>query len=73
MPVVKRQAAAQRIAEGAPLVARWHKQFVRRLRPPLPALTEAESLECFSCFDTEDFGIGYRAFLAKQKPQFRGR
>ncbi len=67
------QAAAQRIAEGAPLVARWHKQFVRRLRPPPPALTEAESLECFRCFDTEDFGIGYRAFLAKQKPQFRGR
>lgn len=67
------QAAAQRIADGAPLVARWHKQFVRRLRPPLPALTEAESLACFDCFDTEDFAIGYRAFLAKQKPQFRGR
>jgi enoyl-CoA hydratase len=26
-------AAARRIAEGAPLVARWHKQFVRRLTP----------------------------------------
>src|SRR3546814_11136587 len=30
------RAAARRIAEGAPLVARWHKQIARRLghRPP---------------------------------------
>jgi enoyl-CoA hydratase/carnithine racemase len=27
-------ATAQRIAEGAPLVARWHKQFARRWRTP---------------------------------------
>ncbi len=29
-------AAAQRIAEGAPLVARWHKKFARRLADPQP-------------------------------------
>ena len=29
--------------------------------------------ECFDCFDTEDFRIGYAAFLAKQKPKFVGR
>ncbi len=28
------QATAQRIAEGAPLVARWHKRFARRLADP---------------------------------------
>ncbi len=65
-------ATAQRIADGAPLVARWHKQFARRLADPRP-LTPAEQEECFDCFDTEDFRIGYAAFLAKQKPAFRGR
>jgi enoyl-CoA hydratase/carnithine racemase len=66
------RATAERIAEGAPLVARWHKHFARRLRQTRP-LTEAEYLECFDCFDTEDFRIGYRAFLAKQRPAFEGR
>ena len=64
--------AAQRIAEGAPLVARWHKKFARRLASGQP-LTAAELDECFDCFDTEDFRIGYAAFLAKQKPEFLGR
>lgn len=63
---------ARRIADGAPLVARWHKRFAKRLRDPRP-LTEAEHLEGFDCFDTEDFRIGYRAFLAKTKPAFEGR
>jgi enoyl-CoA hydratase len=63
------RAAAERIAEGAPLVARWHKKFARRLAERTP-LTAAELDECFDCFDTEDFRIGYAAFLAKQKPQF---
>ena len=66
------RAAAQRIAEGAPLVARWHKKFARRLASGDP-LTAAEYDECFDCFDTEDFRIGYAAFLAKQKPEFVGR
>ena len=66
------QAAAQRIADGAPLAARWHKQFARRLADPRP-LSEAERGACFDCFDTEDFREGYAAFLAKRKPEFRGR
>ena len=66
------RAAAARIAEGAPLAARWHKQFARRLAEGRP-LTEAEYDECFDCFDTEDFRIGYSAFLAKTKPAFVGR
>ena len=66
------RATAQRIADGAPLVARWHKKFARRLREAAP-ITQAEALECFDCFDTEDFRIGYRAFLAKTKPEFVGR
>ncbi len=66
------RATAERIAEGAPLVARWHKRFARRLADPRP-LTAAEVDECFDCFDTEDFRIGYAAFLAKTKPVFVGR
>ena len=66
------RATAQRIADGAPLVARWHKKFARRLADPRP-LTDAERDECFDCFDTEDFRIGYAAFLAKRKPEFVGR
>jgi enoyl-CoA hydratase/carnithine racemase len=65
-------AAASRIAEGAPLVARWHKKFVRNLVSGKP-LTDADREEAFDCFDTEDFRAGYRAFLAKAKPQFNGR
>jgi enoyl-CoA hydratase/carnithine racemase len=65
-------ATAARIAEGAPLVARWHKKFARRLAEPAP-ISDVEADECFHCFDTEDFRIGYAAFLAKQKPQFTGR
>lgn len=66
------RATAERIAGGAPLVARWHKQFARRLRDPAP-LTAAEHDEGYACFGTEDFRTGYRAFLAKQPPAFRGR
>jgi enoyl-CoA hydratase len=66
------RATAERIAEGAPLVARWHKKFARRLADPRP-LTAAEADECFDCFDTEDFRNGYAAFLAKKKPVFLGR
>ena len=63
---------AQRIADGAPLVARWHKKFARRLRDARP-LSAAEYDEGFTCFGTEDFRTGYQAFLAKRKPDFQGR
>jgi enoyl-CoA hydratase/carnithine racemase len=66
------RATAERIAEGAPLVARWHKKFVRRLADTEPVSPE-EYDECFDCFDSEDFRIGYAAFLAKRKPEFVGR
>ena len=66
-------AAARRIAEGAPLVNRWHKRFVRRLAPQPAPLTEAEIEDNFAYFATEDYRIGMRAFAEKQKPRFKGR
>jgi enoyl-CoA hydratase/carnithine racemase len=71
---VEREAvtAAQRIAEGAPLVARWHKKFIKRFKDPRP-LSQAEIDEGYACYDTEDFQTGYRSFLNKVKPEFKGR
>ena len=63
----------RRITEGAPLVARWHKQFVRRLTPQPEPLTPAEIEENFAYFATEDYRIGYDAFMQKKKPKFVGK
>jgi enoyl-CoA hydratase/carnithine racemase len=65
-------ATARRIADGAPLVHRWHRKFLGRLADPKP-LSEDEIKEAYACFDTEDFKTGYQAFLDKKKPDFEGR
>lgn len=65
-------ATANRIADGAPQVARWHKKFATQLEGT-KTLSEAELDEGFACYDSIDFQIGYKAFLAKKKPTFEGR
>ena len=64
--------SANSIAEGAPLVARWHKQFIRRLTYEA-TLSPQEWAEGFACFDTADYKEGVAAFLAKRAPDFSGR
>ena len=63
---------ANKIAEGAPLSARWHKKFIYRLLDPTP-LSGAELEEGYDCYDTEDFQTGRKAFVAKTSPVFGGR
>lgn len=64
-------AMVTRIAAGAPLAARWHKTLAKKaLRPE--ALTQDDWREPFVSCDTADYREGIRAFLAKEKPAFRG-
>ena len=63
---------ARRIAAGAPLVARWHKRFIRRLSA-MPRLSDDEWAEGYACFDSADFREGLAAFLARREPHFHGR
>jgi len=65
-------ACAARIAAGAPLVARWHKQWVKRLTSGKP-LDPAEKRAAFAFLDTQDYAEGLAAFFDKRTPVFRGR
>ncbi len=65
-------ATARRVAEGAPLAARFHKRAIGRLADPAP-LGDEEIEAALACYDSEDFRIGYRAFLDKKTPEFKGR
>ena len=67
------RALALEIAANAPLTLRATKELLRRLaaRRRLAPGDDADIVEM--CYTSEDFREGVSAFLAKRKPQWRGR
>ena len=66
-------ASVKRIAAGAPLAARAHKQLVRRLLPQIMPLSTAEIAANFAFLASEDYRTGLDAFRKKIKPEFQGK
>ena len=66
---------ATEIAANAPLSLAGNKRVIRALRAqPLPEEVERELIELReSCFRSEDFREGVRAFAEKRKPRWQGR
>tara|TARA_B100000989_G_scaffold54523_1_gene36595 strand:+ start:885 stop:1667 length:783 start_codon:yes stop_codon:yes gene_type:complete len=63
---------AELICDGAPRVARWHKQFAKEIIKTGKVTSKLNNLG-YKCYDTEDFQIGYKSFLTKTKPKFKNK
>ncbi|WP_330211978.1 enoyl-CoA hydratase-related protein [Pseudomonas sp. Z18(2022)] len=66
------EKTVERIVNNAPMSARTHKRFIERLRSAHLELSVDELAEGYVCFDSKDYAVGYRSFLAKTRAQFQG-
>ncbi len=64
--------SARRIAAGAPLAHKFHREATLRALLPKP-YTKAEKAAPHHLCDSEDYAEGVRAFLAKEEPNFKGK
>jgi len=64
-------ATAKRISQGAPLVHRWHRAFVRQVESGA-ALSAEQLAEAYAFLSSEDYREGLAAFAEKRKPVFKG-
>ena len=65
-------ATCHRISQGAPLVAREHKRWIRALAGGRTPTTE-EKRDSLSLVASADYRAGLAAFLGKEIPEFKGR
>jgi len=65
------ESTVRRIVTGAPLVAREHKRWLKRLRSAA-ALSDEEKHASLALVESADYREGLAAFLAKRKPEFSG-
>ncbi len=64
--------SADRIAAGAPLAHRFHREATRRALLPEPYSAEERRAPYVLC-DSDDYKEGVRAFMAKEDPRFEGK
>lgn len=65
-------ATVERILAGAPLAQRYNRMAIRNVEPAAP-VTDEIRVRAASYADSEDYNNAWTSFIAKKKPEFKGR